>query len=216
MLHLKLAPLGIVLMLLGSACQGPAENKNTGTPEVSVPSADSVSTAPARDTGDSYSQKSPNPDWLLKAGKGAGQTQLQATSESVVERLGPPDDGDAAMMHAVMVWYADSTLKTGHSLAIFTARDPGNDPAARITEIRVNSPRFETSEGIRVGTPLADIVKRFQIQKVKEYNEKGRSYTLYDDKAAGIAFEIDAEDRCQAVIIHIAGKPFVGSYLTFP
>lgn len=209
--NLKIIALGL-LYLLFCACQN-ANDQSTGGL-----STDTTSVVRMEDTAANAApeQNKVAADWLLVPGKSAGQTKLQEASESVMQRLGPPDGGDAAMMHAVSVWYADSKTKSGHTLSIFIVRDAGNDPAARIIQVRVNSPRFRTGLDIGTGTPLTEIERQFQVKKVKEIADKGPAYTLYDDSAAGIAFEIDAAGKCQAVIIHEIGKPFAGSYLTFP
>lgn len=203
-------------MLTLSACQN--NNQETNNQEMGRQTTDSNLTAHPELTnpGTTPKQGAVTAKWLLVPGKSAGATTLRETSASVTQRLGPADGGDAATMHTVSVWYADSGTKSGHTLSVFTVRDAGNDPAARVTQIRVNSPRFQTRQGVGSGTSLAKIERLFQVKKVKEVTDKGPTYTLYDDSEAGIAFEINGVGACQGVIIHEVGKPFAGSYLTFP
>ncbi len=156
MLGSKIILLCLLVLLLGS-CQ--SSTQDTSIRKANEQVADPIKSEASSAAGDTtpIPSEAIESDWLLSPGKGAGQTQLGQTSESVKNRLGPADVGDAAMMHAVQVWYANHQTKSGHSLAIFTARDPGNDPAARITQLRVNSPRFQTKQGVGVGSSLSDL-----------------------------------------------------------
>src|SRR3546814_1559870 len=89
-------------------------------------------------------------------------------------------------------------------LSIFTARDMGNDETARIQQIRVTAPAFETAESIRVGATLADIRNHYRVTAVETYDQGGETYTIYDADA-GIAFEVGPDDRCVAIIVHDTG-----------
>ena len=215
MLFRKITSFSLLVLWLCS-CQSTSRDASSQEGDEAGMSLNKTNTSPAGADTSTVSRNAVEQDWLLSPGVGAGQTRLGQSSESAMQRLGPPDDGDAATMHTVQVWYADHQTKSGHSLAIYTVRDPGNDPAARITELRVNSPRFQTERGIGVGSSLAKIQSDFQLEKGRRYHDKGPAYTLYDDSAAGVAFEIDASDTCRAIVIHRVGKPFAGSYLSFP
>lgn len=152
-------------------------------------------------------------DWLLTPGKSAGKTLLNENAEEVYKRLGKPDGGDAAMGKSIAIWYSnhDSTL---HSVAIYTARDMGNDPKALVTQIRVTSPLFKTKDGIHTTSTLDAIRKVFKVQKTEVYEDAGKNYTIYDSKS-GISFEIDENESCAAIIIHKAGQIGQGTYLKF-
>src|SRR3546814_11578027 len=75
------------------------------------------------------------------------------------------------MGKAELIWYADTA--SGYPLSIFTARDMGNDETARIQQIRVTAPAFETAESIRVGATLADIRNHYRVTAVETYDQGG-------------------------------------------
>lgn len=153
-------------------------------------------------------------EWLLVPGKSAGLTNINEDAAAIYKRLGQPDGGDAAMQKAVAVWFANHD-STKHSTAIFTARDAGNDPAARVKQIRVTSPSFQTVEGIHTGSTLREIQTIYTIEKGETYTDASTQYRVYDSKQ-GIAFEIRPDDSCIAIVIHEAGVLNGGTtYLKF-
>ncbi|UEG53517.1 hypothetical protein LLH06_00815 [Mucilaginibacter daejeonensis] len=138
-------------------------------------------------------------DHLIVPGKSIGQTRLDEDMDQVIARLGKPDGGDAAMGKSTSVWY------TGHDTAkasttIFASRQMGTaDERARVKQIRVTSPWFKTADGIMTGADKA------AIEKIYPHLEKAESPIakdeVYADKAAGIAFEFDGQDKCSAIIV---------------
>ncbi len=136
---------------------------------------------------------------LLVPGTSVGRFNLGDADSSVHQQLGRPDHQDAAMGKAVLIWYTDTA--GGYPLSIFTARDMGNDETARIQQIRVTSPTFETADTIGVGSSLTDIRSRYRVNAVETYEQAGGTYTVYDADA-GIAFEVGPDSRCVAIIIH--------------
>ena len=204
--------LSFATLLLFAACQSPAPPAETTTV-----TANASAVLPAENSSvptASPTEPTPDPDWLLVPGKSAGKTALGQTSEEVTKRLGPANAGDAAMQHAVAVWYAGGKAKTGNSVAIFTVRDAGNDPEARIKQIRVNSPRFQTKEGIGAGSSLAEIKVHYSLTPTNRYTELDKAYTLFDSNK-GIGFEVDDKEVCTSVIVHAANEAFSGTYLNF-
>ncbi len=143
-------------------------------------------------------------DWLLIPGVSAGQTQVGENAERVFKAFGKPDAGDAAMQKAMAVWYRNHHVNS-YSTAIYTVRDTGDRPMARIQQIRITSPAFKTKEGIGTTSSLADIEARFVLQKKDTYQDAGRSYTIYNSEE-GIAFEVGPDKKCVAIIIHQAGN----------
>lgn len=147
--------------------------------------------SPHLDTSDSL---------MLVPGRSAGVFKLGESDSLLHQRLGKPDFSDAAMGKAVLMWYTDTG--SSYPLSIFTSRDMGNDETARIQQIRITSPYFETQQSIHVGVTLAEISNTYakSLRVVETYEENGATYSIYDTDA-GIAFEIDPAERCVAIII---------------
>jgi hypothetical protein len=164
---------------------------------------------------DSVSKASnlPKKDWTLIPGEAAGKTRLNENAEQAVKTLGKADGGDAAMQKAVMIWYNGHDT-TANSIAVYTARDTGDAPAARIKQIRVTSGSFKTLEGIHTGSTLEDIKQKFEVTRTETYKDEGETYQVYSSNK-GIAFELDSNGVCVAIIIFEAGKPLPGTYLKF-
>ena len=182
-----------------------SEEKNkTGDTEIIVP-----------DTNNNKSDFSTNTniDWLLVPGKSAGQTRINENADSVYKRLGTPDGGDAAMQKAVAVWFAHHDT-TAYSVSIYTARNTDSLSIAKVLQIRITSPSFKTKEGIHVRSSLTDIQKAFPVIQTEHYLDAGINYTVYDSKQ-GIAFEVNSNDTCVAIIIHKAGVVGEGTHLKF-
>ncbi len=154
-----------------------------------------------------------NADWLLVPGISAGQTQLNENADNLFQRFGAADGGDAAMQKAVAVWYAQHD-STSYSTAVYTARNTDSPTIAKVLQIRVTSPVFKTTNGIHTTSSLPDIQNEFQVEKTETYQDAGNSYSVYDSKK-GIAFEINSDDKCVAIIIHKAGVTGEGTYLKF-
>ena len=173
------------LMLLFVACTGVNSTDNRAS----------------SDTTTNISQSLLPDDHLLVPGKSAGYFVLNDADSTVINQLGPPAFADAAMGKAVSIWYPDSNRN--QPLSIFTSRDMGNDETARIQQIRIASPDFRTVQAIGVGSPLREISDAYPLQLIETYDQDGQTYTLYNANE-GIAFEVDSNYRCVAVIIHHA------------
>ena len=154
-----------------------------------------------------------NADWLLIPGVSAGQTRLNENADSVYQRLGTPDGGDAAMMKAIAIWYAHHDT-TDNSVAIYTSKNTDTPVVARILQIRVTSPAFKTEEGIHTSSSLQDIKNHFDVMRTQQYQYAGVHYAVYDSRQ-GIAFEMNPDSVCTAIVIHKAGTINEGTYLKF-
>jgi hypothetical protein len=140
---------------------------------------------------------------LLVPGISAGKVSIEQDAEEVYALLGKADAGDAAMQKAVAIWYKDHEPKS-FATSIYTVRDTGDNPAARIQQIRVSSPSFSTKDSIGVTSKLAAIQKKYLVTKLTDVTNEGDMLEIYDS-LKGIAFEIK-NGICTAVIIHKANE----------
>ncbi|WP_457289509.1 hypothetical protein [Pedobacter sp. UYP24] len=150
-------------------------------------------------------------DSLLIPGKSAGLIHIDQDASEVMKIYGKADSGDAAMQKAVAIWYKDHNPKS-YSTAIYTVRDTGSNPPARIRQIRVTAPGFKTAEGLGISSSLDKLSKTYAISKVKPGKDTNKE--IYDSKT-GITFEIDKEKKCTAIIIHESGQALSSTYLPF-
>lgn len=177
-------------------------------------SSNSTDSIKSNDTSRSNKSITENKDWFLIPGVSAGQTKIDEDADSVYQRLGKPDGGDAAMMKAVAIWYNHHDT-TSHSIAIYTQRGTDSGAVARVLQIRITSPSFKTKEGIGATSSLDQIQKAFTVKKTEQYSDAGKNYDVYDSPQ-GIAFEMDAKQaRCVAIVIHKSGVLGEGTYLKF-
>jgi hypothetical protein len=180
---------GVVLIALCSACSN--EQKTTtlqdsmGTDSTTSSLADTLKTSE---------------NLLLIPGKSAGKVGIGQNAEEVYASLGKADAGDAAMQKSVAIWYKDHDPKS-YATSIYTVRDTGDNPAARIQQVRVTSPEFKTKENISVGSTLDEIQKTYQVTKLADVTNAGAVLEMYDS-LTGIAFETDVKGICKAIIIH--------------
>ncbi|WGQ11346.1 hypothetical protein QG516_06720 [Pedobacter gandavensis] len=152
-----------------------------------------------------------NRDSLLIPGVSAGNIAIEQDASEALKTLGKPDSSDAAMQKTVAFWYKEHDPRST-SFAIYTVRDTGSNPIARIRQIRLNSPAYRTEDGLGVSSPLSLLKDKFDLKKVSLSNASPRNYDLYDSHQ-GIAFEITAEGNCAAVIIHRKNEPLKETYL---
>jgi hypothetical protein len=152
-----------------------------------------------------------NKETLLIPGVSAGNIKLAENAEPLYKILGKPDSGDAAMQKAVAIWYKNHDPKS-YSTAIYTVRDTGDNPAARIRQIRVTAPEFKTQSGIGVHSRLSDIQGTFTLKQLTGVPGDSDAFQIFDSPA-GIAFELNKELKCTAVLIHPANEELKASYL---
>ena len=208
MIRVNLSAIILIFVMLITSCNHKSED-NKNNPDLK----DQLKKQqPDRASQDTLTQNTAN-DWLLVPGKSAGKTHINQDTEQVFENLGKADGGDAAMGKSVAIWYAHHD-STSYSTAIYATRDMGNSPQALVRQIRVTSPSFKTKEQIHVTSDLSAISKIFQLQIAEKFKDADQEYTVYDSRE-GIAFEINEDKKCVAIIIHEAGKAIPGTYLKF-
>ncbi|MEC3877994.1 hypothetical protein [Parapedobacter sp. 10938] len=185
--HATLFPNGLAAALIGltlTACGGPSDTDRTTLTDSSATEVSQAATAERL---------------ALVPGTSVGPFKLGDADSLVHQQLGRPDHSNAAMGKAVLIWYADTA--SGYPLSIFTTRDMGNDETARIQQIRVTSPTFETADSIHVGSTLTQIRTAYPVTAIETYSQAGETYTVYEADD-GIAFEVGPDDHCVAIIIH--------------
>lgn len=152
-----------------------------------------------------------NLDSLLVPGEAAGLIKIGADAMEVFELLGKADSSDAAMQKMVAFWYDEQGAER-YSTSIYTVRDTGATPKARVQQIRVTSPTFKTATGIGISSTLANIQKEFKLRKIQSFSTQNNQLDVWDSDA-GIAFEMSSRDACTEIIIHRKGEPLSGTYL---
>ena len=145
-----------------------------------------------------------NQELLLLPGISAGRVKLGQDAKEVYAKLGKADAGDASMQKSVSIWYKNHDQES-YATSIFTVRDTGDNPAAKIQQVRVTSPELKTEEGIGVSSTLELIKQKYSVTKLTDITDRGRVLVIYDSMA-GIAFETDIKGICKAVIIHRANE----------
>ncbi|HKG05879.1 MAG TPA: hypothetical protein VKB19_05440 [Pedobacter sp.] len=152
-----------------------------------------------------------NRETLLLPGVSAGNIKINEDAAPVYTNMGKPDAGDAAMQKAVAIWYKNHDPKSD-ATAVFSVRDTGDNPVARVKQIRTTSPEFKTGSGIGVNSALADIQEEYTVKKLAGYTDEKHKTEIYDS-SSGIAFEIGTDLKCKAVLIHPAGEELKATYL---
>jgi len=127
-------------------------------------------------------------NFLIVPGHSIGKTKLGLNGSRALTTA--PTVGDASMGGNVdEVWQS----KNGHTLYIHTHRNDMNDPPKpgyTVTEIRVTSPKFHTTDGLAPGSTLAAIQHRYPKGTLSTVS--GDFYTV---GTQGIAFEFAAAPK---------------------
>ena len=196
------------------ACQGPAEQKDTGRTDSAGAPADSAlpgEASPALDSG------ATNNSQLIIAGKQIGRIVIGMPADSLQPMLGKPDRSDAAMGKAWLSWYNKKRDEHNNrvSLDIFTAYADNTMEKKNVQQVRTTATNYSTDKGVKVYSDLANIQQQYpgvvNSGKYKELNSD-RVFTLYDDLNSGIAFEIieaNNQQICIGIIVHIPGKKLI-------
>ncbi len=155
---------------------------------------------------------------LIVPGKSIGLTTINETAESIGQKLGTPDAGDAAMGKSISTWFSKTNRL--HSTTIyFTTNFGDSSEAKRVSQVRITSPYFSTRESLAVGSNFSSINKYFPSLKLSgNYPVAPKSSTMirvYDDVNGGIAFEINPENTCIGITIHKQGERAFQTYLDF-
>lgn len=153
-------------------------------------------------------------DKLIIPGKSIGQTGLNEAANAVVNRLGKPDFGDAAMGKSVSAWY-DGHNRKSYTVYIYCTTDMGNDDISRVKVIRVSSPSFKTQNRLYAGMLIADAQKHYKLEQLGAFKLNNSNRMLYDDTAVGIAFDADRSGNITGIAVHEPGKSVLNAYMAF-
>ena len=128
-----LLPIVILVIFTWIGCNNPSSENTNNSPAgidiSSITGKDVVTNKPDTNNDNTTTIA----DWLLIPGVSAGQTRLNENADSVYQRLGKPDGGDAAMMKAIAVWYAHHDT-TDNSIAIYTSKNTDTPVVERIMQ----------------------------------------------------------------------------------
>lgn len=141
---------------------------------------------------------------LITPGKSIGHISLGGSLDSLIQMLGRPDAGDAAMGSQLSTWYANHDT-AGYQTSVFSSRNMGNKDEAlsRIKKILVTSPWFKTAEYMSTGNTMQDIDKYYTLKEGNSYQSKqGKTIKTYSDIDKGISFEIDGAGKCVSILVH--------------
>jgi hypothetical protein len=139
---------------------------------------------------------------LIVPGKQLGTLRLQSYPKGLP--LGNPDYSDAGMNHETMVWKSG---KSKNTLLVETTNNAviDNETGYTLHYIRVTSPVYRDSHGLRTGDTLASI-RRFY-SHLQPWDNKP---SVLADNALGIAFEFEsahpaAGSKCIAIAVYEPG-----------
>jgi hypothetical protein len=129
----------------------------------------------------------------------------------VLEQLGKPDAGDAAMGKSLSTWYLQPKMNDSimqPQINIYAGRNMGiGREISRVIQIRVTASQFATSNDIHTGASLTAVTNEFKnLKKVSVYKTGKNLIDVFSDAESGIAFEFDSTQKCIAIIIYEPNK----------
>jgi hypothetical protein len=147
-------------------------------------------------------------DHLILPGQRIGRTHLGISTEELIALLNKPHSSDAAMGKAWLSWYGEGNRE--RRLDIYTTYADSNMTKKVVKVIRINSPVFATSEGLRTGSGLKEIRNVFpNLYRAARKIDKQELY-LVDNK--GIGF-IVAGVRCTDILVYARDMDITNLYL---
>jgi hypothetical protein len=156
-------------------------------------------------------------NFLVAPGKAIGDVHLGDTQHHVFLILGTPIIGDTSLGRQICCWNVSASSHAGDVTRfdiLFQRNAVGNEYFVK--QIRTNSQLFHTQQHISVGTHLDVIRGKFEDIKHLDSDEHA-DISIYGDTGQGIAFEIDSNLRCSAIIVYLPRQPICDMpYIRFP
>lgn len=131
-------------------------------------------------------------------GKSLGKILLNENATAVLDSLGKPDSGDAAMGKAISTWKKGD----GNLLTLYTSTQMGVENFSRIKAIRSLSKDFKTVDNLGVSSSLDDLKRYYRLTPIGKFTFNGKHYFLYTTPK-GIAFEIGMDQKCNGVLLYL-------------
>jgi len=159
----------------------------------------------------------PGPRYLVVPGRSLGTIALGTDPLKSLAALGPPSHTEGALGESWNTWVGKEIVAGNRpsQLDVFWARPAGaapSSPVRTVQLIRATSPAFQLANGLRIGSPVADIARLYPHYD-KAFNlqlgtEEPRS--LMDEPTAGVGFELSRPERGKsaaivAIIVHTPG-----------
>ncbi|MBE7175198.1 MAG: hypothetical protein INR69_02265 [Mucilaginibacter polytrichastri] len=210
----------LLLPFFFAACQS-ASDSSSAADSAAIESENATAPSDSQATAIDTFKNIPDTK-LIVPGKQIGETRIGETDKELFSVMKKPDAGDAAMGKAWSTWYSKpspgDTDTTRHETNVFTVRRNGVDnDTAKVKLIRVTSPFFATKTRVSANRPMDYVQKVFPgIKKVATFPDKNGEMSVFDDQAAGIAFEAQGEGKtavCRAVIVHAPGTPLLDDFM---
>ena len=151
--------------------------------------------------------------YLIVPGVRIGQFRLDSSARALPALLGKPFYTDSSMGSALLAWNITRN-KIKYHITIFT--DHNFDKKAdhmQIRKILVSSPLYKTAEGLHTGLPFDTYAKSYKLKIVRTYVHKGRKIDIYQDRASGIAFEIDNQTKTGLAMVVYKPKDSAAPYI---
>jgi hypothetical protein len=158
---------------------------------------------------------------LIRPGKSIGLTSINQKDNIVNKNLGPSSTSEAGMGgKELATWYSKPVIR-GKDTVIneieiyFTMRMGEKPEPKKVRHIRITSGFFVTVNHIGTGSGQDSIKKYFPAMiSVGTYTspKTKKQVTIYDDKHAGIAFEIDDQKKCIGITVHEPDEPAYETY----
>lgn len=140
---------------------------------------------------------SKNNSQKIIAGESVGNIIVEQDAAPIIDSLGKPDTGDAAMGKSIMTWNGED----GELLTIYTSQKMGVEDFSRIKAIRILSEKYKTEDNLGVNSPLADLKRYYRLDYAGKFAFQGKHYILYSTNK-GIAFEVGMNQKCHGVLIY--------------